>query len=85
MQSQEDLESAEATLEIGRYYVSSLLAQQAAEKALKALFIQRKRSLPPRTHYLEELGTGSRDAGSTTGGIAKPYAGLFLQSVSRRA
>jgi HEPN domain-containing protein len=50
------LESAEILLLNGKYYMVSWSAQQSAEKALKALYIeQRSGRLPPRTHDLEFL------------------------------
>jgi HEPN domain-containing protein len=53
-QAQEDLESAEAIFDIGRYYVTAFLCQQAVEKGLKALHIQKKRE-NITTHNLVEL------------------------------
>ena len=45
-------------LEKKRYYASVFFAHQAAEKALKALYIHLKRESPPRTHNLLDLLTG---------------------------
>jgi|Deesub1362B_J571_1020462.scaffolds.fasta_scaffold39583_2 HEPN domain-containing protein len=53
-QAQEDLETARILLETERYYASVFFSQQAAEKALKALYVQTKRELP-KTHNLVEL------------------------------
>lgn len=39
-----------------KYYASCFFCQQSAEKALKAVHIQVKRELAPRTHNLIELG-----------------------------
>ncbi len=55
LQALEDLRTSEVLLETGRYYASVFFAEQAAEKALKALYIHLKRELPPRTHNLLEL------------------------------
>ncbi len=55
LQSLEDLRTSEVLLEAGRYYASVFFAEQAAEKALKTLYIHLKRELPPRTHNLLEL------------------------------
>ena len=55
-QAKNDLDNAEFNQEGGRHYVASLLAQQGAEKALKALYIEQHLALPPRTHNLEQLG-----------------------------
>jgi len=54
-QALEDLRTAEILLNEGRYYASVFFAHQAAEKALKALYIQRLRRSPPRTHSLVRL------------------------------
>ena len=40
----------------GQFYAVSWFAQQAAEKALKALYLERNGHLPPRTHDLRFLG-----------------------------
>jgi len=55
LQALEDLRTAEILLETERYYASIFFAQQAAEKALKALHISLKEELSPRTHNLLEL------------------------------
>jgi HEPN domain-containing protein len=55
-QAQADLETARVTLAAGRDYAASWFAQQAAEKGLKALYIERQGALAPRTHDLEYLG-----------------------------
>jgi HEPN domain-containing protein len=47
-----DLQAADVNLPAGIFFVASWLSQQAAEKALKALFLERSGSLPPRTHDL---------------------------------
>lgn len=54
-QALEDLKTAEALIEIKRYYASVFFSQQAAEKALKALYIEVKREFPPKTHSLLRL------------------------------
>jgi len=53
-QAQEDLETARVLLEAERYYASVFFSQQAAEKALKALYVHKRRELP-KTHNLVEL------------------------------
>ena len=55
-QAEADLETAMITLDGGRFYAAAQFAEQAAEKALKALYIERKGLLPPRTHELKRLG-----------------------------
>ncbi|MGQ9625498.1 MAG: HEPN domain-containing protein [Anaerolineae bacterium] len=53
-QAQEDMETARVLLETERFYASVFFSQQAAEKALKALYIEQKRELP-KTHNLTAL------------------------------
>ncbi|ATZ61000.2 MAG: hypothetical protein DDT33_01409 [Firmicutes bacterium] len=53
-QAVKDMESAEKIMELGEYYVSAFLSQQAVEKALKALMIQQIGSFP-RIHDVVEL------------------------------
>lgn len=54
-QAQADLDSAEAILDVGKYYVSVFLAQQAVEKGLKALYLERVHEMPPRTHNINRM------------------------------
>jgi len=54
-QAREDLKTAEANLPNGRFYASVFFSQQAGEKALKALFIELKRRLPPKGHNMIRL------------------------------
>ncbi|MCX8175774.1 MAG: HEPN domain-containing protein [Candidatus Bathyarchaeota archaeon] len=58
LQALEDLETAKVMLETRRYYASAFFSHQAAEKALKALFIHLKREISPKTHNLLELLEG---------------------------
>lgn len=51
------LENARLALENGGYYVTALLGHQAAEQALKGLWLVVADGLPPRTHNLVELST----------------------------
>lgn len=53
-QAREDLETAKF-LATSRYYAAVFFAQQAAEKALKALYIEVHRDFPPKNHNLLEL------------------------------
>ncbi len=55
-QAQADLETARVTQAAARYYAVSWFAQQAGEKALKALYIEQHGVLAPRTHDLTSLG-----------------------------
>ncbi|HIE25912.1 TPA: HEPN domain-containing protein [Candidatus Poribacteria bacterium] len=56
MQSEEDFRTAELIIEVGRFYASVFFSQQAAEKALKALYIYQKKLLP-KTHNIVELAS----------------------------
>ena len=55
LQSLEDLETAKVTIETKRYYASVFFSQQAAEKALKAFYIEIMRDYPPKTHNMLEI------------------------------
>ena len=55
-QAIEDLHTAEMLAEAGRHYACAFFCQQAAEKAVKALFIERQRQPAPPTHTLPTLG-----------------------------
>ncbi len=55
-QALKDLESAKKNLEIEEYYIAAFLSQQAAEKALKALYIHKIKESPGPTHSLLFLG-----------------------------
>ncbi|MGB9776112.1 MAG: HEPN domain-containing protein [Anaerolineae bacterium] len=54
IQAQEDFKTAQVLLETGRFYASVFFSQQAAEKALKALWMEARREMP-RTHNLVAL------------------------------
>jgi HEPN domain-containing protein len=53
--AREDLESARVTIDAGRFYVGAFLCQQCVEKALKAVWMVRKRRHAPKTHNLMDL------------------------------
>jgi HEPN domain-containing protein len=53
--AQDDLDTAKVTYDGERWAATSLHAQQAAEKALKALCFEREGAEPPRTHDLVRL------------------------------
>jgi HEPN domain-containing protein len=57
-QAGHDLRHAEANIAIGAFEVTAFLAQQAAEKALKAAWIVVRREPPPMTHTLPVIGEG---------------------------
>jgi len=54
--AERDLDTAQALLEAERWEAVSFFAQQAVEKALKALLVQRGEKSPPRIHDLVILG-----------------------------
>ena len=54
-QGDHDLAAARANFNLDLYDIATFLAQQAAEKFLKALYLFRFQTLPPRTHDLERL------------------------------
>ena len=51
----DELETARVTLAGGRWGATSFHAQQAVEKALKALWLEQKSAEPPRVHDLVHL------------------------------
>ncbi len=59
-QALEDLETAKVLLNSGRYYAAAFFSHQAAKKSLKAVHVELRREIPPRTHNLVELGGSSR-------------------------
>ncbi len=54
-QANEDLKTALANIRNARFYASVFFSQQAGEKALKALYIERKRMLPAKRHNMVQL------------------------------
>ncbi|MFA4647432.1 HEPN domain-containing protein [Pyrococcus kukulkanii] len=46
-QALEDLKTVEVLIDADRYYASVFFSQQAAEKALKALYIEIKKRISP--------------------------------------
>ncbi len=55
--AQTDMRTAQQLLEDKIYYAAVFFAQQAAEKALKSLWIAQHAELAPRTHNLVALST----------------------------
>ena len=51
-----DLSAAEKNIKIKIYYIAIQCSCQAAEKALKALFIKKFNKMPEKTHDLIKLG-----------------------------
>ena len=58
-QALEDFDTAEKLLEVEKYYASVFFSEQAAEKALKALFVEKKWRMA-FTHDLTELAERRR-------------------------
>lgn len=55
IQAKADLKTAKDNVLSKNYYASVFFAQQTAEKALKALYLFKKNSLPEKTHNLVKL------------------------------
>ena len=53
--SEYDLKTAEAMLKAGRYLYVVFCSQQAIEKRLKAIIVERSGQMPPRIHDLTRL------------------------------
>jgi len=53
----EDLDAAQVLFDAGQHHAMALHAQQAVEKALKGLLVERTGELPARTHDLRRIGT----------------------------
>ncbi len=58
-----DLEDAEIALKLKRWFRAAFFAQQAAEKALKALYFVILRREPPKLHTVTELYAELREGG----------------------
>ena len=54
-ESQAELEGARHLLESRDYHLCAFMCQQTVEKSLKALWIHKRRELPPKTHDLADL------------------------------
>jgi len=78
-QGEDELEKARILYEHDKYDGATVFAQQAAEKFLKALYIVRHRSTPPRTHDLERL---AKDLGAPPDIVAlgKPLTEDYIRS-----
>lgn len=55
-QAERDLVNARKNIGIEAYEVAAFMAEQAVEKHLKAAWIETRKTPPPRTHSLVELG-----------------------------
>lgn len=56
----EDLETARANLAAHRFYAAAFFSHQAVEKGLKAVWIEKRRELAPKSHNLPDLAAGVR-------------------------
>ncbi|NIM05594.1 MAG: HEPN domain-containing protein [Armatimonadetes bacterium] len=54
-QAEHDLETARKLVDFGAFDHAAFLAQQAAEKSLKALWMSKQKRISPRTHDLVRL------------------------------
>jgi HEPN domain-containing protein len=54
-QSKADLKTAGDCLDTANYYAAAFFSQQALEKALKAYYVIKKNTAPPKTHNLLDL------------------------------
>jgi len=71
LQSKEELSAAKISFNAGKWFAVAFWCQQAAEKALKALFILKKKESPGTTHSLTYLGRELK--------IPKDYWGLLRE------
>jgi len=55
-QAKQDFDAALYNFDGRRYYIAAFLCQQAVEKALKALFLKKKKGIFPQSHSLIYLG-----------------------------
>ncbi len=55
IQAKADLKTAKDNVPAKNYYASVFFAQQAAEKALKSLYLFKNNSMPEKTHNLVKL------------------------------
>lgn len=51
-----ELDIAEANFRINKFSACSFYCHQTIEKALKALYLQKAKALPPKSHNIVELG-----------------------------
>lgn len=57
-QARRDVENARKIIGTGAFEVAAFMSQQAVEKFLKAVWIEKLRKRPPATHSLRELAEG---------------------------
>ncbi len=56
LQARADEKTAADCLSAGDYYACAFFSQQCVEKWLKALYIERRKEMPPKSHNLLDLG-----------------------------
>lgn len=56
LQGKEEFATAQASFEIKKWFAVAFWSQQAAEKVLKAVFIEKKKESPGNTHSLTHMG-----------------------------
>lgn len=56
-EAQAELDGGRHLLESKDYHLCAFMCQQAVEKALKAVWLHKRRALPPKTHDLTDLAT----------------------------
>ncbi|MCD4785504.1 MAG: HEPN domain-containing protein [Candidatus Eremiobacteraeota bacterium] len=61
--SEYDFEVAKSLFEKGHYIYVGFMCHQVIEKILKAAYVKATETIPPRTHNLDKLITGSGNAG----------------------
>lgn len=80
-QGQYDLETARAMLASRRYLYVLFCCQQAVEKTLKALIVQRTGEFPPRIHNLPKLAqTAGLDPGPDRMAALAAFSSFYIQT-----
>jgi HEPN domain-containing protein len=70
-QAERDLSSAKNAFKSKDYYLVAFLCQQTVEKALKALYIKKRRESPGQTHSLIFLGKSTDIPGKFYGALRR--------------
>ena len=56
LQAEEELDTASISFEAKKWFAVAFWCEQSAEKALKAVYIEKKKLMPQKIHSLTELG-----------------------------
>lgn len=83
-QAREDREAAQVLFNSRKFFGVAFYSHQAVEKALKGAILEMTRSLPPKTHNLNELGRTLRVSEDIAEHPSLPQPGLYDISLSRR-